>query len=165
LHAGSEDLTTGVLDLKKKMIVIAAVIVTIGLGGGAYALGFLDTILNKESVANTNEASDPVPEVKKEPLFFNLPPLVVSSNYNGSLRYLQVKLAILTRSEETIAKLENSTPLIQNALIMLLDSFEFAELEESEGKETLRAQAEEEVRKLIADDNVESVLFTGFVIQ
>ncbi len=104
-------------------------------------------------------------EVELPALFHTLPPLVVSSNYNGSLRYLQVKLSILTRSEETLAKLQANTPLIQNSLIMLLDSYQFAELDNAEGKEMLRAQAEEEVRGLIKDQGVESVLFTGFVIQ
>lgn len=134
-------------------------------GGGASAYYF--TAMGGEEIdeellaANAEE----VEEVELPALFHTLPPLVVSSNYNGSLRYLQVKLSILTRSEETLAKLQTNTPLIQNSLIMLLDSYKFAELDNSEGKETLRAQAEEEVRGLIKDDAVESVLFTGFVIQ
>ena len=48
---------------------------------------------------------------------------------------------------------------------MLLDSYEFGELDNAEGKEELRAKAESEVRGLIKDEGVESVLFTGFVIQ
>lgn len=147
------------------MLLIFGVLATIGLGGGVYALGLLDPILGRATVTPTSAEEEVVPEAKKEALFFNLPPLVVSSTYNGSLRYLQVKLSILTRSEETLAKLQNNTPLIQNSLIMLLDSFKFQQLESSDGKEILRAKAEAEVRLLIDDDNVESVLFTGFVIQ
>ena len=147
------------------MITIVGLLLTVGLGGGAYALGLLDPLLNRESMVIENAQLESIPEAEKEAIFFNLPPLVVSSTYNGSLRYLQVKLSILTRSEETLVKLQNSTPLIQNSLIMLLDSFKFRELEGPEGKEILRARAEEEVRTLIDSDNVESVLFTGFVIQ
>ncbi len=146
------------------MLIIGLGVVLLA-GGGASAYYF--TALGgatAEDEMDTAVMEEPV-EVDLPALFHTLPALVVSSNYNGSLRYLQVKLSILTRSEETLVKLQTNTPLIQNSLIMLLDSYEFAELDDSEGKELLRAQAEEAVRGLIKGDGVESVLFTGFVIQ
>ena len=149
--------------MKKKMIFIAGgLVLAAGVAGGAYSLGLI----------NSGEAPATVTETVEEPvvtvadaMYHNLPPLVVSKNYNGSLRYLQVKMSILTRNEETKAKLLDNEPLIQNGMIMLLDSYSFQELENPAGKEELRAKAEAEVRTLIADDKVESVLFTGFVIQ
>lgn len=150
--------------MKKKIII--GVAVTILAGGGASAY-YITSLGGNESEDSTVENVEQIVEPEKEALFHTLPPLIVSSNYNGSLRYLQVKLSILTRSEETLAKLQANTPLIQNSLIMILDSFEFGELDDNAGKEVLRAKAEDEVRNLIGDDNggVESVLFTGFVIQ
>ena len=151
--------------MKKIMIISAAIVLLAGGGASAYyftALGddaVIDATLGSEAVAAETLVEE------REALFHAIPPLVVSSNYNGSLRYLQVKLSILTRNEETLEKLRANTPLIQNALIMLLDTFKFSELDNAEGKEALRAQAEEEVRNLIKDEEVESVLFTGFVIQ
>jgi flagellar basal body-associated protein FliL len=50
-------------------------------------------------------------------------------------------------------------------MIMLLNSYPFSQLEIAEGKEILREQAEIKVREIIQDEGVESVLFTGFVIQ
>jgi len=147
------------------MIISAAIVLLAGGGASAYyftALGG-DAVISQTLDSEAIAAETAVEE--REALFHTLPPLVVSSNYNGSLRYLQVKLSILTRNEETLEKLRANTPLIQNALIMLLDTFKFSELDNAEGKEVLRAQAEEEVRNLIKDDEVESVLFTGFVIQ
>ena len=149
--------------MKKILIIGLGVVLLAGGGASAYfftALGGAAT----EDETNEAAAEEPV-EIELPALFHTLPALVVSSTYNGSLRYLQVKLSILTRNEETLAKLQTNTPLIQNSLIMLLDSYEFVELDNSEGKELLRAQAEEAVRGLINDDGVESVLFTGFVIQ
>ncbi|MFT7471175.1 MAG: flagellar FliL protein [Kiritimatiellia bacterium] len=149
--------------MKKIVIIGSAVILLAGGGASAY---YFTGLGGAESEAGDEESiAEVIVEEEKDALFHTLPPLVVSSNYNGSLRYLQVKLSILTRSEETLEKLRANTPLIQNSLIMLLDSFEFGELDNTEGKETLRAQAEEEVRRLIKDEGVESVLFTGFVIQ
>lgn len=151
--------------MKKKIIIGLAVLILVGGGGGAYYFLVMAGSNPEEEVAADAATAQDAVEEEKEALFHTLPPLVVSSNYNGSLRYLQVKLSILTRSEETLEKLEHNTPLIQNSLIMLLDTFKFRELDNAEGKEMLRAQAEERVRELINDDGVESVLFTGFVIQ
>lgn len=147
--------------MKKKMIfIIGGLVLVAGGMGGAYSLGLFGNSAELEA-ASAEQAIVEEPA----PLFYNLPALVVSSNYNGSLRYLQVKMSILTRNEETRSRLEHNTPLIQDSLIMLLDSFSFHQLENPEGKEMLRVQAETEVRRLIADERVESVLFTGFVIQ
>lgn len=151
----------GVNTLNKKIIFIVGGLVLAGsVAGGAYSLGMIN--IGETPVTETVE--EPVVEVAAA-MFHNLPPLVVSANYNGSLRYLQVKMSIMTRNEETKAKLLDNEPLIQNAMIMLLDSYSFHQLENPEGKEELRAKAEAEVRRLIADERVESVLFTGFVIQ
>ena len=151
--------------MKKILIVGAAVVVLAGGGASAYFFTGLGDTAAEGEAGDPDTIAEEVVEEEKEALFHTLPPLVVSSQYNGSLRYLQVKLSILTRDEEILEKLRTNTPLIQNSLIMLLDTFEFGELDSTEGKETLRAQAEEEVRALIKDEGVESVLFTGFVIQ
>lgn len=150
----------------KKILIIGSVVILLA-GGGASAYFFTGLGgAGAEGEASDQESIEQVEaEEEKEALFHKIPPLVVSSTYKGSLRYLQVKMSILTREEETLEKLITNTPLIQNSLIMLLDTFEFSELESGEGKETLRAQAEESVRSLIKDERVESVLFTGFVIQ
>ena len=151
--------------MKKIMIISAAVVLLAGGGAGAYYFTALGGTTGDDEVLDTNAIAVETIDEEKEALFHTIPPLVVSSNYNGSLRYLQVKLSILTRNEETLEKLRANTPLIQNSLIMLLDTYKFAELDNAEGKEVLRAQAEEKVRSLIKDEAVESVLFTGFVIQ
>ena len=151
--------------MKKILIVGSAVMLLAGGGASAYYFTGLGSTVSEGQVDALGPIAEEIVEEEKQALFHTLPPLVVSSNYNGSLRYLQVKLSVLTRSEETLEKLRSNTPLIQNSLIMLLGTFKFDELDSSGGKETLRAQAEEEVRSLIKDGGVESVLFTGFVIQ
>jgi len=153
------------MQLKKILIVGSAVMLLAGGGASAYYFTGIGGTASEGEPGDQEPAVQEMAEEEKEAFFHTLPPLVVSSNYNGSLRYLQVKLSILTRSEETLEKLRTNTPLIQNSLIMLLDTFKFAELDNAEGKEKLRTRAEEEVRNLINDERVESVLFTGFVIQ
>ena len=99
------------------------------------------------------------------PLYHAMPALIVSANYQGRLRYLQVKLSVMTRDSETLNELDVNTPLIQDALIMLLNEYPFDRLETPEGKEDFRKRALVRVQEVIADEKVESLLFTGFVIQ
>ncbi|MFN3164843.1 MAG: flagellar basal body-associated FliL family protein, partial [Pseudohongiellaceae bacterium] len=99
------------------------------------------------------------------PLYHAMPALIVSANYQGRLRYLQVKLSIMTRNEETLDKLDVNTPLLQDALIMLLNEYPFDKLETPAGKEEFRERSLLRVQEVIADEQVESLLFTGFVIQ
>lgn len=148
----------------RKKVVTSLVIVLLfsgSSGAGAYFYFDLGDRFFNEAEAVAEDAN----EAEAPPLYHPMPALIVSANYEGRLRYLQVKLSIMSRSEETIAKLETNTPLIQDALIMLLNEYPFSQLERPDGKETLRQKAEERVREVIEDERVETVLFTGFVIQ
>ncbi|PCJ26639.1 MAG: hypothetical protein COA96_04790 [SAR86 cluster bacterium] len=153
--------------MKKSILMVLVGALTVsGGGGGAYYLGFLDKFLGIEEVlAQEAGAEEEIVEELPPAIFHVVPPLTVSSTYNGGLHYLQVKMSIMTRNEDTIEKLENNAPIIQDSLIMLLNSYNFSQLQTVEGKENLRNRAEEEIRGIIRDDSVESVLFTGFVIQ
>lgn len=130
-------------------------------GAAAYFYFDLGKRQNPEESASTAEAEQEL----APPIYHAIPALIVSANYEGRLRYLQVKLSIMSRSDETISRIEANTPLIQDALIMLLNEYPFSQLERPDGKEILRNAAQERVREIIEDEGVESVLFTGFVIQ
>lgn len=147
---------------------IVALLFLCSSGAGAYFYFDLgERFFGDGTMAEGEEGEEVIAEEVEldPPLYHAMPALIVSANYQGRLRYLQVKLSIMTRNEETLEKLESNTPLIQDALIMLLNEYPFNQLERPEGKETLRAAAEQKVRDVIADEAVESVLFTGFVIQ
>ncbi|MEQ8407836.1 MAG: flagellar basal body-associated FliL family protein [Gammaproteobacteria bacterium] len=154
----------------KKILLISLLTIVILGSGSAGAYYFLGMRINPDD-EETVELVEGEEVVEEEPvelrpaLYKTIPAMVVSANYQGRLRYLQVKMSILTREEATLEKLENSTPIIQDGMIMLLNNYPFNELETPAGKEELRHQAEEKVKELIADEGVESVLFTGFVIQ
>lgn len=149
----------------KLVIYLVLGLVTLGGGGaGAYYFGALDGVLGVEEVVEEGaEIEEPVDD--RPNLFHTIPTLTVSSVFNGNLHYLQVKMSIMTRDEGTIELLENNSPLIQDSLIIMLNSYDLAYLTNTEGKEELRSKAEEEMRNLIPEAEIESLLFTGFVIQ
>jgi flagellar FliL protein len=153
----------------KKIIIfsIAGLLVLGGGGAAAYFLLFKDSSpATSEIAAGDGEAAAIIAEIDLPPaMYHNLPPLVVNADYQGRLRYLQVKMSIMTRDEGTLEKLQANNPLLQDSLITLLDSYEITHLETPEGKEELRQAAQARVKELIRGGGIESVLFTGFVIQ
>ena len=151
-----------------KKILIFSIIGLVVLGGGgasAYFLILKDEPAAESALADGETAIATVEEDVRPALYHNLPTLVVNADYQGRLRYLQVKMSVMTREEDTLEKLMDNTPLIQDAMILLLGSYEIAELETAEGKEDLREKAREKIQELVRSNDVESVLFTGFVIQ
>ena len=152
-----------------KFIKIGGVVLVLCISSGAGAYFYFGDQLFGEEEIVLDENGEPVVEepviVLDPPLYHAMPALIVSANYQGRLRYLQVKLSVMTRDSETLNELDVNTPLIQDALIMLLNEYPFDRLETPEGKEDFRKRALVRVQEVIADEKVESLLFTGFVIQ
>jgi flagellar FliL protein len=113
---------------------------------------------------------------KGPPLYMPMdPPLVVSLEDKGSIRFLQVTVELMSRDEHVIAALKNHMPVIRNNLLMLLGGQAIGSLTNREDKEEIRAQALAEVQKILkenppADEDehigtVEDLYFTSFVVQ
>jgi len=120
--------------------------------------------------AKTKEAAKP----KGPPLYLPLdPPLVVSLEDNGTIRFLQVTVELMSRDEHVITNLSTHMPVIRNNLLMLLGGQSIPSLTNREAKEKLRQDALAEVRKIMKNNpdkekdpgTVEDVYFTSFVVQ
>jgi flagellar FliL protein len=115
---------------------------------------------------------------KGPPLYLPMdPPLVVSLEDKGSIRFLQVTVELMSRDEHAIAALKTHMPVIRNNLLMLLGGQAIASLTNREDKEKIRAQALAEVQKIMKANppenededepagTVEDLYFTSFVVQ
>ncbi len=130
-------------------------------------------------VVVVDKKGKPVPEKPKgPPLYLPMdPPLVVSLEDKGSIRFLQVTVELMSRDEHVIAALKTHMPVIRNNLLMLLGGEAISSLTNREDKEKIRAQALAEVQKIVkanppedADEDehpgtVEDLYFTSFVVQ
>jgi flagellar FliL protein len=96
------------------------------------------------------------------------PPLVVNVN-SGHARFLQASMEVLTREPAVADAVKVHLPAIRNNLMLLLSSQEHDTLDSTEGKERLRLEAMEEVRRVLKINGVkgriDAVYFTGFVMQ
>jgi flagellar protein FliL len=158
---------------KKKLLIFIAIGVLVLGGGGAGAWLMLG---GKHDEAGGKGKKEQVAREKKEapkgpPLFLPMdPPFVVNFQSEQAVRFLQVSAQIMTRDPKTLEELKVADPIIRNDLLLLLGNQKYATVSTLEGKEELRRQSLEAVRKVLEDNggepqNVENVYFTSFVMQ
>jgi flagellar FliL protein len=150
-------------------IVIAVVLVVIGASAGAW-LGpfFSHSYAPATRKANRVEKVEPI---KGPALYAALdPPFVVNFEAEQLVRFLQVTVQVMSREQATLDLLKANDPVVRNDLLLLFANQKYAVISTAEGKEKLRAEALDVVRKVIAaaggkSDRVEAVYFTSFVMQ
>jgi flagellar FliL protein len=126
----------------------------------------------KSDAAATAEAAAPKPAAPRAaPLYYKFDPaFVVNFGTEGSARYLQVMVEAMTRDPVMLDMIKNNEPAVRNDLVVLFSSQNDASLLSTEGKDKLRAEALEALRKVISAEGgdpklIEGVYFTSFVIQ
>lgn len=151
----------------KFLIIIIVSLVVAGLGGGA-AWYFMSGDAKKADAA---KSAQPEEQKKAPALYIALePPFVVNFKQETALRFLQVSMQVMTREPATQALLKENDPAIRNELLTLLGDLRYEQISTAEGKEALRQQSLEAVRKIVTAEggqasNVEAVYFTSFVMQ
>jgi flagellar protein FliL len=149
------------------IIVIGAAVVLLGAGVGA-ALWLTS---EKHPAAGGGSEPKAAPPPSGPPLFVGLePPFVVNFDAEQAVRFLQVAVQLETRDPATIELLKTNDPIVRNDLLLLFANQKYAQLSTREGKEALRGQALEAVRKVLAaagghPERLEAVYFTSFVMQ
>jgi len=98
------------------------------------------------------------------------PPFVTNFEADQVVRFLQITVQVMTHDPATAEMVKANDPLIRNDLLLLFGNQKYSEIATREGKEHLRAQALETVRRAVAgnggkSERVEAVYFTSFVMQ
>jgi len=103
------------------------------------------------------------------------PPLVASIDDGNSIRFLQITIEVMSRTQPTLDAVMAHTPKIRNDLLMLLGRKEITELTSPDGKEKLRQEALGVVQGILEQmgpakegdvvGEVEDLYFTSFVVQ
>ena len=149
------------------IIVICTAVVLLGAGVGA--AWWLTTAKHPAAAAASEPKAAPPPA--GPPLFLALdPPFVVNFDAEQAVRFLQVAVQLETRDPATIELLKTNDPIVRNDLLLLFANQRYAQLSTREGKEALRSEALEAVRRVLATaggrpERLEAVYFTSFVMQ
>jgi flagellar FliL protein len=151
---------------KLPLLIAAAAVVVLG-GGGAAAYFLLGGHKDPKAAA----AQKAKEEAKLPALYVALdPPFVVNFEAEQMVRFLQVTVQVMSRDPATIELIKGNDPVVRNDLLLLLGNQSYATISSREGKEKLRQQALDAVRKVVANaggkaTEVEAVYFTSFVMQ
>jgi len=147
------------------ILIAAAVLVLAGGGTGAYFMFSGPHKAKKPEVVKKEE------HPKGPALYVALdPPFVVNFEAEQLVRFLQVTVQVMSRDPLTIEVIKANDPVVRNDLLLLLGNQNYATISSREGKEKLRLQSLEAVRKVVTSaggkpDQVEAVYFTSFVMQ
>lgn len=127
---------------------------------------------NDETVVKAEKESGHEGKKSKDdkPSYYKFTPaFIVNIPSNGRLRFLQVEVQLMAKSEDDVKEIENYAPVIRNDLITLFSSQNYDDLLTPDGKENLRKSSLTLSRKILKDSTgkpcVEQVLFTNFVTQ
>jgi flagellar FliL protein len=131
-----------------------------------------ETVADKPDKAGKTKAKKE--EKPKPPPIYQAfdPPLVVSVQEQGTMRFLQATVEVMARDEPSIEAVKTHMPVLRNNLLNILSGKGFAELTSREGKEALRKECLAEVQKILKANAtpehpavVEDLYFTSFVVQ
>jgi len=158
---------------KLPLIIIAAVVVLGGGGAGAWFALKPKPAAAGEAQAGAADKADKSEKggKKANPIFYKFDPaFVVNFGGEGSARYLQVTVEAMARDPGILNTLKEDEPAVRNDLVMLFSGQDNATLMSNEGKEKLRAQTLDTIRKVLNEEGakgsqIEAVYFTSFVIQ
>ena len=145
------------------VIMLAALVAAGAAGAGVYFM------TAKNGAESAEKAAQPA--AKLPAVYVRLdPPFVSNFESRGAMRFLQVSVEIMTRDPVTADLIKLHDPMIRNDLLMLFGDQTYDTISTTEGKEKLRTDALESVRKVVSGEGgdgsrIEQLYFTSFVMQ
>lgn len=155
---------------RKKWLLIGSIVLILLIGGGA---GFLMLSGNPEAEKTAETATDAEATQQAAPIYHAFQqPLVVnfSKQSNDEVRYLQIQVEVMSRSEAAIKALQRHQPAIVHELLMLFYSQNYDDLSTREGTRALKSAAADTINDFLSreeklENGIDRVLFSSFVMQ
>lgn len=149
---------------KKMLFIIIGVVLLLGGGGAAFFL------MGGEE-APAEEAAEAKP-VKQKAIYHTVEkPFVVNFQKQSSnaVKYMQIKLKVMSRNQDTIDAFQLHMPAIQHELLLLFFSQNYDALNTKEGTRALRKEALNTINTILTNEGVEeglkAVYFTSLIMQ
>jgi flagellar protein FliL len=151
----------------KPLIIIIAVLLLAIIG-----LAVMIFLSDDDKAAEETETESKT-LTKQEPVYHAVgTPFVVnfSDQSQGEVRYMQIKLKVMARSEKVIEAFKLHSPAIKHELLLLFYGQNYDSLNTSEGTKALQQLSLEKINELLSLDptlegNLEAVYFTKLIMQ
>ena len=153
---------------KKKLYVIIGAVAIILLIGGGIGAWFLLREHPKPQEEHDASQQVPVPALKTAanigPLV-NIEEFIVNIISGDTAHYVKTSLSVELSSPEAKAEVEQRMPQMRDAIILLISSKTYEELQDLQGKKQLKAELVTRINSFLQNGKVESIYFTNFVVQ
>ena len=150
----------------KKFILIGLVLLL--LGGGGFA-GWKFLWAGKASGKDDQAAvksEEALEDVDTSPgIIHEMDPFIVNLLGDRGKRYLKAKLDLEVENEHVNSELKKRTPQLRDAILLLLTSKTFEDVDKPEGKIQLRNELIARINQLLKGGTVRTLYFTEFVVQ
>ncbi len=97
------------------------------------------------------------------------PPIVVNIYHPDRIKFLQIDTQVKVENSAVIDAIELHKPAIRHAMLMLISSQKIDEIKTVKGKEKLRKEALNVIKKVLKEntgsEGISELYFTGFIIQ
>ena len=151
---------------KKNLLMIGVGVVALvaaSIGGTAFLLGGKSAEPADKKAAKAEKVVKPAVYTPLEP------PFVVNFDDQGTIRFLQVSVDVMSRDPAVAEAIKLHMPAIRDQLIMLFSDVDYATLSSREGKDALRAKALDTVKGILkargGSSKIDGLYFTNFVMQ
>jgi len=155
---------------KKKLIMIIAAVVLLLAGGGA-AYYFLVFKPHKEEQQKKLEESKaaalikPIPDEAKIGPMVEIKEFVVNIIGEDTTHYVKASLSLELDKDTTLDEVSKRMPQIRDAILLLIGNKTFAELQDIQGKNQVKAELKSKINSFLRTGSVTNIYLTDFVVQ
>lgn len=152
---------------KTKLLLIALGVLVLIMAG---VVGWL--LMGNDDTA-PEEQAEQAEVVHQAPIYFTVEaPFIInfSEQSNNAVKYMQVKMKVMARSQAVIDAFQLHLPAIQHEILMLLYSQKYDDLLTSDGTKALQQACLDTINKVLKqeeslENELEAVYFTSFIMQ
>lgn len=169
-------------DKKKLLIIVGAAVALLAVGGGAAvvlggkgdhkAAQKVEAKADAKAEGGHGEAKPAEggghgegKEGKASASSYPLEPFIVNIYDGQEIRYLKLKVEFEMANAEVKPELDAKTAALRDAILILLTTKTMQEIQDLQGKNTLREQILSATSRIIGTNKVSKVYFTDFVVQ
>ncbi len=149
---------------KKKLIIIIVAVLVLLIGGGAGYFFFMGGD-EEEKISPEQEQAELEKQAKQVGPMVNMDSFIVNIMDDDESRYLKATITIEVDVEETSMELTQRMPQVKDAVLLLLGSKTFSEINDLQGKIQLRAELINKINSILLKGKVKRIYFTDFVVQ
>ena len=144
---------------KRKLLMLAAPLLLVGLGGGAYAAGVIPGM-------SSHPAANAAPAPPAPPVFFEMPEIVANLNVgNRRPTFIKLKSKLELERPEDEAAVQAALPRLQDMFQTYLREMRPEELRNAAGTYRLREELIARALLAVPGAQVRNVLFVEMLVQ